>query len=337
MFMAPREGISSLVAALAARLPGGTIELNAPVERLDREDGKWIVRQSRFEHLILATPAHATAKLLAPLDAEVAADLQRIPYAGCAIALVGYRRENIDHALDGFGFVVPEIENRRILAASFSSNKFPGRAPEGCLLLRVFLGGARHPEMVDMDDGSIRQIVTEELADILGARGEPCLFEVARWHNAMCHAAVSSGPLAARATNRAAGGHTSRPGIGRQRLSRRRHSRLHPQRRAGRGIHSEEDDVRNLALILLLIPSTASTAEPAYVEKASLAAPEASQAAAADERFVYAIDNRVVAKYDRETGKRLAVTVLRPFELSAAAGAERDHGARYDQHGAIDL
>lgn len=204
MFMAPRGGVGSLVQALAERLPDGTVELNSQIKRIERQENGWQVGNSAFDRVIIATPAHASARLLENVDADLAADLRRIPYAGCAIALVGYPREQIGHALDGFGFVVPEIENRRILAASFSSNKFPGRAPSGCVLLRVFLGGARHPEMVDLDDRQLRQIVIDELSEIISARGEPCLFEVARWHNAMPQYHVGHAALVRRIQQRAA-------------------------------------------------------------------------------------------------------------------------------------
>jgi oxygen-dependent protoporphyrinogen oxidase len=191
MFVAPREGISSLVDALAARLPPGTVELNRKVDRLERGPAGWLVHGSGdpqprcFDAAIVTTPAPQAARLLEKVDARAADDLSCIPYAGCAIALVGYRREQIGHPLDGFGFVVPEMERRRILACSFSSQKFPGRAPAECVLLRIFVGGAQHPEMSELPDDRLRTLVMEELRDLLKARGEPMLFEVVRWHAAM--------------------------------------------------------------------------------------------------------------------------------------------------------
>jgi oxygen-dependent protoporphyrinogen oxidase len=157
-----------------------------------------------YDGLILATPAHAAAKLLEGVDAPLAADLRGIPYAGCAIVLIGYWREQIAHALDGFGFVVPQIENRRILAASISSNKFPGRAPERCVLLRVFVGGARHPELVEHSEEQLRTIVLDELRAILSTQGEPLLFRVIRWRNAMPQYHVGHTELVKRIEARAA-------------------------------------------------------------------------------------------------------------------------------------
>ncbi|HUY91339.1 MAG TPA: protoporphyrinogen oxidase [Pirellulales bacterium] len=188
LFVAPREGLASLVDAIARRLPAGCVRLNSPVERLrQRPEGGWDVtvagqhEPERFSAVIVAAPAPAAAKLLKGVDDELAADLAEIPYAGSAIALAGYRREQIAHALDGFGFVVPELEHRKILAASFSSIKFDGRAPEGRVLIRVFFGGAGHPEMVDLPDDELKKIVGRELAELLGAKCEPELFQVCRW------------------------------------------------------------------------------------------------------------------------------------------------------------
>src|SRR5262249_49928125 len=135
--------------------------------------------------LILATPAPVTGTLVAPIHAQLGEELLGIPYASTAIVLLGYRREQIEHSLDGFGFVVPEVERRRILAASFSSLKFRQRAPEGQILVRVFLGGAAHPDVVERSDDELRQMATDELRQLIGARGEPTLARVVRWRNAM--------------------------------------------------------------------------------------------------------------------------------------------------------
>ncbi len=145
--------------------------------------------------------------------------------------LVGYRRNQIGHPLDGFGFVVPEIENRRILAAASPATSFPAAHPSDCVLLRVFVGGARHPELVELNDEELRQIVLEELREILSTQGDPLLFQVTRWRNAMPQYHLGHKELvrADRRPRRRA----PRPRAGRQRLSRRRHSRLHSQRGAG--------------------------------------------------------------------------------------------------------
>ncbi len=192
LFVAPRNGLASLVEAIAARLPAGCVQLKSPIERLAKSPAGgwnlWVDKQEQpqsFSAVMVAAPAPRAAQLLLTVDSELADELKQIPYAGSAIALVGYRREQIAHALDGFGFVVPEIEHRRILAASFSSVKFAGRAPDGHVLVRVFFGGAARPEMLELSDEALKQIVCQELAELLGASGEPELFEVRRWGDKM--------------------------------------------------------------------------------------------------------------------------------------------------------
>jgi oxygen-dependent protoporphyrinogen oxidase len=182
--------MQQLVDAIAAQLPPNTVRFGAAVEKILQHDNLWRLEFSSgevAEHdaVIVAAPAPRAARMLHTLDEPLAAELAGIPYAGAAIALLGYRLEQLGRPPRSFGFVVPEVENRKILAASFSSLKFPGRAPEGRVLIRVFLGGAKHPELIELDDVAIKQIVTRELGELLAIRGEPELFRVERWRGAM--------------------------------------------------------------------------------------------------------------------------------------------------------
>jgi oxygen-dependent protoporphyrinogen oxidase len=167
-----------LVEAIVARLPAGCVRLNSPVERVKR-NGDWqihILGQSSpesFDELILAAPGAVSSRLLRTADDELASLVAKIPHAGCSVAVLGVRREQIQHPLNGFGFVVPAIENRKIIAGSLASVKFPGRAPEGKVLLRVFVGGALQPELAELSDEAIRQLVLEELRELIGLSGEP--------------------------------------------------------------------------------------------------------------------------------------------------------------------
>lgn len=195
LFVAPREGMSSLVEAIAERLPSDAVRLNTPVNRLELDDTEpgaadgaiqpWLVSTpsgvERFDAIVIALPAPAAAALLQASAAELAELLRRIAYAGSAIVLAGYRREQIAHSLDAFGFVVPAVERRGMLATSFSSVKFADRAPGGRVLLRVFFGGADRPEQLDLDDSALAAMACEELGELLGARGDPELLRVARW------------------------------------------------------------------------------------------------------------------------------------------------------------
>jgi oxygen-dependent protoporphyrinogen oxidase len=135
--------------------------------------------------VVIATPAPAAARLLADADPPLAKALAAIEYAGSAVVSLGFRRADIAHPLDAAGMVVPRCEGRSILAVSFSSAKFPGRAPPGCVLLRVFIGGALDPGAIQFDDDALVERARGELAVLLGARGEPLLRQVDRWHGAM--------------------------------------------------------------------------------------------------------------------------------------------------------
>ncbi|MBC7856235.1 MAG: protoporphyrinogen oxidase [Pirellulaceae bacterium] len=192
MFLTPREGMQRLVDGVAAKLPAGVVRLNAKVEQLKRsaEGRKWRLQiateePQEFDAVILAAPSSISGKLLESFDSELAGLVGSIPQAGCNVALLGYRREQIAHPLDGFGFVVPTIEKRKIIAGSFSSVKFPGRAPDGKVLLRVFIGGALQPELLSLSDAETTTLVLDELRDLLGVRGEPEFCEIAPWHGAM--------------------------------------------------------------------------------------------------------------------------------------------------------
>ncbi|MBD0325631.1 MAG: protoporphyrinogen oxidase, partial [Pyrinomonadaceae bacterium] len=118
-------------------------------------------------------------------NAELAAELQAIPYASTATVNLAYRRRDIPHALDGFGFVVPFIEKRSTLACTFSSVKFTGRAPEDCALLRAFVGGALQPEMFELDEEAMTNAVRRDLRELLGIEQAPLFSQVEKWPRSM--------------------------------------------------------------------------------------------------------------------------------------------------------
>jgi oxygen-dependent protoporphyrinogen oxidase len=210
MFVTLEDGLSSMVDALAARLPAGSIRLNAAVERVERAaDGSWNVHvpgqpAQSFSAVIVATPSHVAAKLLAAPDPELGALLGTIEHQGTAIVSVAYDRARIAHPLNGMGAVVPELERSPILAISFSSQKYTHRAPEGKTLLRVFAGGARRPDLAEMDDAKLRPLILGELHKLLGISGEPCYCRIAHWPRTMPQYHVGHKDLVARIDARVA-------------------------------------------------------------------------------------------------------------------------------------
>jgi oxygen-dependent protoporphyrinogen oxidase len=214
MFVTLRRGLTSLVEALAARLPPGTVRLETPIDRMVRQsDGWWLWpaggRPERFDAVILATPSYESARLLQPTDASLADDLGRIVHTGTAIVTVAYRRGQIRHKLDGVGFVVPAVERSPVLAGSFSSRKYVHRAPQGTELFRIFVGGARRPEMAEMDDRRLVPLVLGELAPLLGIDGEPIYSTTAHWPRTMPQYYVGHQDLVARIDQR----RTAIPGL----------------------------------------------------------------------------------------------------------------------------
>lgn len=192
MFVTLAEGMDTLPRALASALPAGSVRTGTAVRRVSRNvpASPWLVElldgpPIEAGAVVLATEAHASARLLDGVDPGLALQLRSIPYASSVIVNIAYPRDRVAHPLDGFGAVVPSAENRSILAVSFLSVKFPRRAPPGTVLMRVFLGGATQPELFDRDDEAITTMVRSELHDLLGARGEPLLVEVGRHPRAM--------------------------------------------------------------------------------------------------------------------------------------------------------
>ena len=192
MFVTLRDGMDTLPRSLAAALRPGTVRTDVAVRRVCRNEpiSPWLVDlldgpPIEADAVILATEAHAAARLLDYQDPALALQLRAIPYASSIIVNVAYRRDQVSHPLDGFGVVVPATENRSILAVSFLSVKFPNRAPAGTVLLRVFIGGATRPEQFELDDGAIRQLVERELADLIGTSGQPLFMEIRRHPRSM--------------------------------------------------------------------------------------------------------------------------------------------------------
>jgi oxygen-dependent protoporphyrinogen oxidase len=186
--------MSSLVNAIVARLPEGSIQYDTQVDQIERDaDGGWTLKARQqgqpvtlqADAVIVATPAQAASRVVRTIHPRLSSDLAKINSTSCAIVSLGYRREQVGRHLDGFGFVVPLVENREILSGSFSSVKFVGRAPEGFVLIRTFLGGAFDPQALDRDDDSLTASAVRELSALLGVKGQPVVKRISRWPNVM--------------------------------------------------------------------------------------------------------------------------------------------------------
>jgi oxygen-dependent protoporphyrinogen oxidase len=190
LFVTFAEGMEELIRLLATRLPPGAVRLKERVSTVERDGAGWRVTTAggaavTGDALILAPEAHQVARLLRYVDPGLAHLLEGIPYASSATVTLAYRRADVRHPLDGFGFVVPQVEHRPVIAGTFSSVKYPGRAPEGHALLRVFIGGALNESVLEAEDAALVGIARAELGDLLGATGAPLFTRVARYPRAM--------------------------------------------------------------------------------------------------------------------------------------------------------
>ena len=190
LFVTFADGMEECIQILAARLPQESIHLKERVIEVTRHGARWRVVTAAGSALsadavILAPEAHQVARMLRYLDPALAHLLEEIPYASSATVTFAHRRADIGHPLDGFGFVVPQVEGRPIIACTFSSVKYPGRAPAGHELLRVFMGGAMNEAVLDRPDGELVEIARAQLAELLGVRGEPLFVRLSRYPRAM--------------------------------------------------------------------------------------------------------------------------------------------------------
>ena len=195
-FLTLASGMETLPARLAESLAErGVRFITAAATGLwQRPDHGWEVKVNAAEPMpavieadavILAVPAGTAARLLRGMAAMLSDELAAIEYAGSTIVSLGFAREDVAHPLSAAGLVVPRREGKRLLAISFSSQKFPGRAPLGSVLMRAFVGGALDPETAALEDGRLVPLVLAELRDMLGVRGDPQIVQVDRWQSAL--------------------------------------------------------------------------------------------------------------------------------------------------------
>jgi oxygen-dependent protoporphyrinogen oxidase len=190
LFASFRRGTGALPEALAAAL-GDPVRTNCPVVGLARraagafrlalEDGDALVADA----VVVALPAPAASRLTADLDPRLAQELGAIPMGSAATVTLAFDRGDVAHPLDAYGFVVPHVERRPSMAATFASQKWEGRAPPGKVLIRVFLGGPTGEPLLARDDEALVEVARAELAALVGARGRPLLQRVYRYAGAM--------------------------------------------------------------------------------------------------------------------------------------------------------
>lgn len=183
-FLSLPGGLGELVETLAAALEPDTVRVSARVTELHRGAGYTVESHAGRVHaraVVLAAPAYVTAELVRGLDTALAAACDAVPYASTATVAFGYRSAQVAHPMRGSGFVVPKAERQALLAGTWVTSKWPGRAPEGHVLLRGFLGGGRDPHRLDETDDRLIALAREELTALLGITGAPLFTRLFRW------------------------------------------------------------------------------------------------------------------------------------------------------------
>lgn len=183
-FVSLPGGTGELVDAVVGALAPGTLTLSARVTEL-RRSGLFTIDLPEgpldAHAVIVATPAYAAGALLRSVDTTLAALCEGVPYASTATVAFGYRRDQVAHPLRGTGFVVPRVERLALLAGTWVSSKWPGRAPEGHVLLRGFLGGGRDPHRLERSDAELVETARGELGELLGIAGAPVFARLFRF------------------------------------------------------------------------------------------------------------------------------------------------------------
>ncbi|WP_457680709.1 protoporphyrinogen oxidase [Thermovibrio sp.] len=184
-----KRGVSQLIEALERELRG-RVELGVSVS-LKKRGNRWLVsygaKEEEFDAVVLSTPAYGASEILKGVSKELSELLSEIEYSPISVVALGFKKEGLGHDLDGFGFLVPKEEGRRILGALWDSSVFPNRAPEGKALIRVMIGGARQPHLVLKSPKELALIAVEELVEIMGIRRAPDFIKVFRHPKGIPH------------------------------------------------------------------------------------------------------------------------------------------------------
>ncbi len=186
LFMTLRGGLMELVDTIVDNLSGELIS-GVQVDAISRaDDGQYTVELSNgqtrhADAVVIATPAYVAANLLESHSAELATELQQIRYLSTATVSLAFNRNEIEHPLNGFGFVVPKSEDCKLMACTWVSTKFSGRTPDDQVLLRVFVGGYKREALVDLSDDELVALVREELRKLMGITAEPTRAEIYHW------------------------------------------------------------------------------------------------------------------------------------------------------------
>ncbi len=189
LFFSLKNGMQQLTDHISKRLSGRIRRITGSAKTLKKDrDGFHIVVEGQkisSDQVIIATPAHAASNLLQNLDPETSDHLKAIPYSSSMTVNLLYRRPNFGHALQGFGFLAPEVEQTLIAACTWVNTKFQHRATDDYIILRAFVSHRQTKYVSSMPDEDIANQVHNELSQIMGFTAKPTAWRIARWNRAM--------------------------------------------------------------------------------------------------------------------------------------------------------
>ncbi len=179
-----KNGLQQLPDKIASRLQ--KVHYNTEILKIVREKDEWYLASKKqtfgpFSDVVMNSPLYMLGSSMFPLSESDYDRMMNVHYPPLSVVHFGFMKEQVQHPLDGFGFLVPEVENRNILGALFSSTLFKGRAPEGHHLLTVFIGGGRQPELASLASEEIFELILEELSELIGVIGEPVFADHVFW------------------------------------------------------------------------------------------------------------------------------------------------------------
>ncbi|MDQ6786733.1 MAG: protoporphyrinogen oxidase [Acidobacteriota bacterium] len=187
-----KNGMRTIIEKLVELLPEEIKTGTEASEIIKTENGKWKIKTNdeeinaqSFDAVIVAAPSFVAAKLIENLDAELAGKLNKIYHPPLAVVVSAFRKADVKSDLDGFGFLVPKVENRQILGSLWSSVIFENRAPGDFYLMTTFIGGARDAELFNESDENLFRLVFDELGALLGLKNEPVFQKIRRWEKAI--------------------------------------------------------------------------------------------------------------------------------------------------------
>ncbi len=194
VFTTLRGGMQQLIDTLTARIDPTRVRCSTPVMELEKVEDGWKVRAGGttefYDAVIMACPAWVAGELLGKVDLELGEELGAIPYSSSITVNLIYDEARLGPLPEGFGFLVPAVEGRAMLACTFAHRKFLGKTAARKAVLRAFLGGMRNEELAAKADAALVGTVRRELKEILGVCAVPEFTQVSRWRRAMAQYAV---------------------------------------------------------------------------------------------------------------------------------------------------